>query len=127
MARETLSNTMKFTLLDSGHTIKVSSDTREKVEDALGELAKSGAYVGDAPHREGGKWTATCHRFEPPGDELQIERLGHRLFLRSRSLERVKAKVAEFSAGGGAQEGAIIKVGAFYTAVFYDPADHIKL
>ncbi|MGE5138547.1 MAG: hypothetical protein ACM3JD_03710 [Rudaea sp.] len=127
MARETLSNTMKFTLLDSGHTIQVSGNTRDRVENALGELAKSGAYVSDLPHREGGKWTATCHRFEPPGDEIQIDRIGNRLFLRTRSLERLRAKVAELSTGGGTQEGEIIRVGAFYTAVYYDPTHQAKL
>jgi hypothetical protein len=117
---------MKFTLEDSGHSIRISGDERTKVEDAVIQLVQSGAYVGAAPHRVGEKWTAKCHRIDPRGDALQIERLGHRLFMRSRSIERVCAKIAELNEAGGTQEGEIFKVGAFYTAVFYDPSGCIE-
>lgn len=55
-----------------------------------------------------------------------IERLGHRLLVRSRSLERLHAKAAEFSENGVTRKGEILKIDGFYTAVFYDRSGRIE-
>lgn len=126
MARQTLSDTMKITLLDSGDSVRISGKERDKVETALNELVRSGARISDTPRREGTEWAASIHRHDPPAEEFQIERLGHRLLVRSRSLERLYARAAEFAEIGIVRKGEIFKVDGFFTAVFYDRSGYIK-
>lgn len=126
MARQTLSDTMKITLLDSGDSVRISGHERERVETALNELVRSGARVSDEPRHDGANWTASCRRVDPPAEEFQIERLGNRLLVRSRSLERLHDKAAEFAEIGVTRKGEIFKIDGFYTAVFYDRSGHIE-
>lgn len=123
MSRRTLSDTLNVTLMDSGDLTQISGHERENVELVVSQLVQLGLRVVSAPHVDGSMWTATCRRLEVPGDEVQIERLGRRLFIRSRSLERARAKVVELSESGARPEGEIFRIGAFYTAVLYDPSD----
>jgi ribosomal protein L6P/L9E len=125
MSRRTTSDTLNVTVVDSGDSIVISGYEREKVELVLNQLLKLGATVIHEPHVDGAKWTASCRRRDPPDSEIQVERLGHRLFIRGRSLERVSAKAAELTASGARREGEIVRIGAFYTAVFYDPSGNI--
>lgn len=126
MSRQTLSDTMKITLLDSGDSVRISSDEREKVESALNELVRSGARISDMPHREANEWAASIHRSDPPDEEFQVERLGNRLLVRNRSLEHLKAKAAEFAEIGIIQKGEILKIDGFFTAIFYGRSEEIK-
>lgn len=127
MTRSTLSDTMKISLLELGDSVRISGEQRESVEIALNKLVRLGARITDAPHHDGEKWTATCQREDLPTDDVHVERLGNRVFLRSRSFEHLHAKVAEFAEiGGTLLEGDIFRIGAFYTAVFYDSSGHIK-
>ncbi len=125
MGRRIVSDTLHVTLVDSGDSILISGYEREKVELVLNQLVQLGSTVADKPHVDGSKWTASCRRRDVPNSEVQVERLGHRLFIRSRSLERVRAKVAELAESGARLEGEIFRIGAFYTAVFYDPSGDI--
>lgn len=127
MNRRTLSDTMKISLVDLGDSVQISGEKRESVEVALSKLVRLGARITDAPHQDGEKWTATCQREDLPTNDVQIERLGNRVFLRSRSFEHLHAKVAEFAEiDGTILEGDVFRIGAFYTAVFYDCFGHIK-
>jgi hypothetical protein len=126
MARQTVSDTMKFRLVDSGDSIEISGAEREEVEAAVRQLAHCGAYVGRALRHDGEKWTASCHRFDPPDDTIQIEWVGSHLFIRSRSIECVRVKVAGLAQAGLTQEGAILRIGAFYSAVLFDPSGHFE-
>ena len=125
MSRRTLSDTLNVTLMDSGDLTQISGHERENVELVVSQLVQLGLRVVSAPHVDGSMWTATCRRLEIPGDEVQIERLGRRLFIRSRSLERARAKVVELSESGARPEGEIFRIGAFYTAVLYDPSGRV--
>jgi hypothetical protein len=122
MSRRTLSDTLNVTLMDSGDLTQISGHERESVELVVSQLVQLGLRVVSPPRVDGAMWTATCRRLEIPGDAVQIERLGRRLFIRSRSLERARSKVAELSEGGARPEGEIFRIGAFYTAVLYDPS-----
>ena len=126
MARQTLSDTTKITLLDSGDSVRISGKERNSVEVALNEFVRSGARVSDVPRREDHGWAASCHRSDPPGEEFQVERIGHRLLVRSRSLERLQAKTAEFFGIGVVRQGEILRIDGFYTAVFYDRSGQIE-
>lgn len=125
MARRIVSDTLNVTVVDSGDSIRISGYEREKVELVLNQLLQLGSTVLEQPHVDGSKWTASCRRRDVPDSEVQVERLGHRLFIRGRSLERVRAKVAELAEGGVRLEGEIVRIGAFYTAVFYDPSGDV--
>lgn len=121
MTRQTYSDTMKVSLLDLDDLVRISGEKRECVDLALSELARLGARITDAPHREGEKWTASCQREDLPTDDVQIERLGNRVFLRSRSFGCLHTKVSELAGiRGTILEGEIFRIGAFFTAVFYD-------
>lgn len=122
MSRRTLSDTLNVTLLDSGDLTQVSSHEREKVDLVLEQLVQLGFRIVDEPHVDGSVWTACLRRPNVPPDGVQIERLGRRLFVRSGSLELVRAKVAELAEVGAHPEGEIFRIGAFYTAVLYDPS-----
>lgn len=125
MARRVVSETLNVTVVDSGDSILISGHEREKVELVLNQLVQLGSTVIDKPHVDGSKWTASCRRRDVPNSEVQVERLGHRVFIRDRSLERVRSKVAELAENGARLEGEIVRIGAFYTAVFYDPSGDI--
>jgi hypothetical protein len=125
MARRIVSDTLNVTVVDSGDSILVSGYEREKVELVLNQLLQLGSTVIDKPHVDGSKWTASCRKRDVPESEVEVERLGHRLFIRGRSLDRVRAKVAELTGSGARLEGEIVRIGAFYTAVFYDPSGGI--
>jgi hypothetical protein len=122
VARRTVSDTLHVTLVDFGDSTLISGYEREKVELVLDQLVQLGSSVIDKPHQDGMKWTASCRRRDDPDSEVQVERLGHRLFIRGRSLERVRTEVNELAKCGVQLEGDIVRIGAFYTAVFYDPS-----
>jgi hypothetical protein len=125
VARRTVSDTLNVTVVDSGDSIVISGYEREKVELVLNQLVQLGSTVIDKPHVDGSKWTASCRKPDVPDSEVEVERLGHRLFLRGRSIERMRVKVAELAESGARLEGEIVRIGAFYTAVFYDPSGDI--
>jgi hypothetical protein len=125
MARRIVSDTLNVTVVDSGDSTLISGYEREKVELVLNQLVQLGSTVVDTPHVDGSKWTASCRKPDVPDTEVQVERLGHRLFVRGRSPERVRAKVAELAERGARREGETVRIGAFYTAVFYDPSGNI--
>ncbi len=125
MARRTLSDTLNVTLMDSGDVTHISGYTRESVAFVLDEYVHFGFRVIDQPHESGSMWTASCRRPEVPNDEVQVEKLGRRLFVRSRSLECVRAKMAEFAANGARPDGEVFRVGPYYTAVLIDSSGSI--
>jgi hypothetical protein len=125
VARRTVSDTLNVTVVDSGDSIVISGYEREKVEFVLNQLVQLGSSVIDKPHVDGSKWTASCRKRDVPDGEVEVERLGHRLFIRGRSLERVRTEVNEIAKCGVHLEGEIVRIGAFYTAVFYDPSGAI--
>lgn len=125
MARQILGDTLNVTLVDSGDSILISGYEREKVELVLNQLLQLGSRIVEAPHVDGSKWAASCRRPDVPYDVVEVERLGHRVFIRGRSLERVRAKAAELAEGGAHPEGGIYRIGAFHTAVLYDPSGRL--
>ncbi len=67
-------------------------------------------------------WIASFRRVNIPTDEVQVENFGHRFYVRSRSLDRVRTKVAELTKWGARSEGETFKIDEFYTAVCYVPS-----
>jgi hypothetical protein len=57
---------------------------------------------------------------------VHIEQLGHRLLIRGRSIERVRAKVAELVESGSRPDGEIFRIDGFYTAICYAPPAEAK-
>lgn len=117
MSRRIVSDTLNVTLVDSGDSIQITGKDRESVEFVLGHLVQFGSTIVELPQESGAVWTASCRRVEIMSDEVQIEPLGHRFFIRSRSQARVQAKAVRLAQLGAALEGEICKIGDFYTAV----------
>lgn len=88
MSRRTLGDTLNVTLMGSGDLVQISGYTRESVEFVLDRFVNIDFRVIDQPHESGSMWTACCRRPEVPHDEVQVEKIGHRLFVRSRQRER---------------------------------------
>lgn len=122
MARRIVSDTLRVTLLDCGDSIQISGNEREHVELVLGQQLLLGSRVVDKPRRSGSMWIASFRRVNIPTDEVQVENFGHRFYVRSRSLDRVRTKVAELTKWGARSEGETFKIDEFYTAVCYVPS-----
>jgi len=125
MARRTVSDTLNVTLMDSGDVTQISGYTRESVQFVLDQYVHIGFRVIDQPRESGTMWTASCRRPAVPNDEVQVEQIGHRVFVRSRSLESVRAKMAELGDSGAQPEGEVFKVGPYYTGVLLDASGSV--
>jgi len=125
MARRTVSDTLNVTLMDSGDLTQISGYSRESVQFVLDQYVHIGFRVIDQPSKSGTMWTASCRRPTVPNDEVQVERIGRRVFVRSRSLESVRAKMDELAASGAQREGELFRVGPYYTGVLRDAADSL--
>jgi hypothetical protein len=122
MARSIVSETLRVTLLDCGDSIQVSGNEREHVELVLGQQLLLGSRVIDKPRQSGSMWIASFCTVNIPTDDIQVENFGHRFYVRSRSLDRVRSKVGELTKWGALLEGEIFKIDEFYTAVCYVPS-----
>jgi len=122
MARRIVSDTLHVTLLDCGDSIQISGTEREHVELVLSQRLLLGGRVVDRPRQSGSMWIASYRRVYIPADELQVENFGHRFYVRSRSLERVRTKVAELTESGARLDGEFFRIDEFYTAVCYVPS-----
>jgi hypothetical protein len=116
MSRRIVSDTLHVTLIESGDSIEVTGRDRDHVEFVLGQLVQFGSTIVQPPRESGSAWTASCRRVEIRNNEVQIEALGNRFFIRSRSEERVRAEVATLAQLDAPLEGEIFKIGDFYTA-----------
>lgn len=128
MARMVVSDTLHVTLFDTGDAVLISGPDRENVELVLKQLVQLGSSVVDKPHETASNWTASCRRPTIAGDEVQVEKLGYRYFVRGRSLERVHTKVAELNGRGATQEGSIYEIDGLFLAVCHEaPAGPISV
>src|SRR5512135_1585565 len=120
MARIVVSDTLNVTLFDRGDSVLISGTDRENVELVLNQLVNLGATVVHRPQETGSNWTATCRRPPLAEDDVQVEKLGYRYFVRGRSLEGVRAKVRELRGQGAEQETSVNKIDDAYIAVCHD-------
>lgn len=119
MARVVVSEVLNVTLFDTGDSILISGTEREDVELVIKELVKLGATLVRKPQDVGSNWTASCRRAELAGD-VEVEKLGQRFFIRGRTLEAVRAKVAELTDRGARLEGKIENVDEYFIAICHD-------
>jgi hypothetical protein len=122
MSRRIVSYTLHVTLMEFGDSIEITGRTRDHVEFVLGQLVQFGSTIVQMPHENGSTWTASCRRIEIEKDGVHVEALGNRLFVRGRSLERVRAKVATLARLGAHLEGGICRIGEFHSAVCHNPS-----
>jgi len=120
MPRVIVSDTLNVTLFDTGDSVLISGLTYEEVDLVLKQLVQMGAAVIDKPSDIGQFWTASCRRPEILNGDAQVERLGHRHFIRGRSLEAVRTKVAELTGAGARLEGEIEEIDDYFIAVCDD-------
>src|SRR5512135_174017 len=120
MARIVVSDTLNVTLFDTGDSVLISGTDRENVALVLKQLANLGATIVRSPQETGSNWTASCRRPPLAEDEVQVEKLGYRYFVRGRTLEGVRAKVKELSRQGAGQETSVNKIDDVYIAICHD-------
>jgi hypothetical protein len=120
MADIIVSDTLNVTLVDTGELVLISGPNRVNVESVLRQLVRMGATIVQGVQKSDAKWTASCRRPPLVQDEVQVERLGYRHFVRGRSLAGVLAKVTELEAEGATQEGSITRIDGVYIAVCHD-------
>ena len=120
MADIIVSDTLNVTLVDTGELVLISGPNRGNVESVLWQLVRMGATVVEGVQGGEGTWTATCRRPPLVQDEVQVERLGYRHFVRGRSLAGVLARVTDLEAQGAQQEGSITRTDGVYIAVCHE-------
>jgi len=120
MPRVIVSDTLNVTLFDTGDSILISGLTYEEVDLVLKQLVQMGATVIDKPSEIGPIWTASCRRPGIPNGDAQVEKLGLRHFIRGRSIEAVRAKVAGLTEAGARLDGEIEKIDDYFIAVCHD-------
>lgn len=122
-----VSDTLNVTLFDTGDSILISGTEREDVELVLKELVRLGATQVRKPQQVvGSNWTASCTRAELAG-EVEVEKLGHRFFIRGRTIEAVHAKVVELADRGARLEGEIENIDDFFIAICHNSTVRINL
>lgn len=117
MSRVITSDTLNVTLFESGDSITISGLKFEEVDLVLRQLVHLGASVLEEPRRTGPVWTASCRRPEVRRGEAQVEQLGHRFFIRGRSIDSVHAEVAKLTGEGAHLEGPIEEIDDYFIAV----------
>lgn len=122
MARVVVSDTLNVTLFDTGDSILISGTEREDLDLVIKQLVQLGATLIDKPQEIGPIWTASCRRPEIANGDVQVEKLGYRLYIRGRTLEAVRAKVAELMERGARLDGEIETIDDYVIAVCHDCA-----
>lgn len=117
MSRVITSDTLNVTLFETGDSITVSGLKYDEVELVLRQLEQMGATVLEEPSLTGPVWTAICRRPEVAKAEAQVEKLGHRFFVRGRSIDSVRAEVDRLTGTGASLEGEIEKIDDYFIAV----------
>jgi len=117
MSRVITSDTLNVTLFETGDSITVSGLKYDEVELVLRQLEQMGATVLEELSLIGPVWTAICRRPEVANAEAQVEKLGHRFFVRGRSIESLRAEVDRLTGTGASLEGAIEKIDDYFIAV----------
>ena len=100
MSRVITSDSLNVTLFETGDSITISGLKYDEVELVLRQLEQMGATVLEEPSMIGPVWTAICRRPEVANAEAQVEKLGHRFFVRGRSIESVRAEVDRLTGTG---------------------------
>jgi hypothetical protein len=125
MAPVIVSDPLHVALFDTGDSILISGTRRENVELVLRQLVQLGSTVVDKPHETGSNWTASRRRPDIADDEVQVERLGYRFFIRGRSFELVRSRVAELTKPSARLEGEIYGIDDLFIAVCHDSSGDI--
>mgnify|MGYP001599118024 CR=1 FL=1 len=93
MARVIASEVLNVTLFDTGDSILISGTEREDIELVIKELVQLGATLIRKPQEAGSNWTASCCMPEIATNDVHVEKLGSRIYIRGHMIGPVHAKV----------------------------------